>query len=128
MGTDGRVLSHSNLGVKPDQDWTQQHVIFNSLENSEVRQYCGTWGGRAGTLWMGDLKLEESAFVNLLRREGCPLLVTDGAGQTIASSRRAEIAFSANIVSLARRNSGCQLARLVPSGRTYRRRAAGPEC
>ena len=71
MGADGRVLSHSNLGVQRDQDWTEHHVIFNSLDNNEVRIYCGTWGGRDGQLWMDDLVLEETAFVNLLRRDGC---------------------------------------------------------
>lgn len=80
MGADGRVLSHSNLGVKRDQDWTEHHVVFNSLDNDEVRLYCGTWGGRGGVLWMDDLRLEETAFVNLLRRDGCPLLVRDEQG------------------------------------------------
>lgn len=75
MGADGQVLSHSNLGVKRDQDWTQHHVVFNSLHHREVRIYCGTWGGRGGKLWMDDLQLEETAFVNLLRRDGCPLVV-----------------------------------------------------
>lgn len=80
MGADGRVLSYSHLGVKPDQDWTEHHVIFNSLENEHVRIYCGVWGGRSGTLWMDDLRVEETAFVNVLRREGCPLTVRDAQG------------------------------------------------
>lgn len=75
LGKDGRTLSHSNLGVKREQDWTQHHVVFNSLDNSEVRLYCGTWGIGGGVLWMDDLLLEETAFVNLLRRDGCPLRV-----------------------------------------------------
>jgi len=82
MASDGLVLSHSYLGVQPTQDWTQHHMIFNSLQNSEVRIYCGTWGGRKGTLWMDDLQLQETAFVNLLRRDGCELRVTDGQGVT----------------------------------------------
>jgi hypothetical protein len=80
MGAGSRVLSHSNLGVKRDQDWTVHHMVFNSLENRDVGIYCGTWGGRGGTLWMDDLALEETAFVNLLRRDGCPLVVSDGQG------------------------------------------------
>jgi hypothetical protein len=82
MGADGKVLSHSNLGVKREQEWTEHHVIFNSLDNREVRIYCGTWGGRGGQLWMDDLAVEETAFVNLLRREGCPFVVRDPAGTT----------------------------------------------
>src|SRR5687768_8926866 len=30
IGADGRVLSHSSLGVKRDQDWTQHHAVFGS--------------------------------------------------------------------------------------------------
>jgi hypothetical protein len=84
---DGRVLSHSNLGVKRDQDWTQHHIIFNSLGYKEARLYCGTWGGRGGKLWMDDLVLEETAFVNLLRRDGCPLAVADANGKVYEERR-----------------------------------------
>lgn len=87
MTSGGRVLSHSNLDVKRDEDWTAHHVIFNSLENKEVNLYCGTWGLRGGTLWMDDLQLEETAFVNLVRREGCPLVVSDGAGKTFVEGK-----------------------------------------
>ena len=80
LDSSGRRLSHSNLGVKPDQDWTEHHIVFNSLDNDEVRFYVGAWGGRLGRLWLDDAKLEETAFVNLLRRAGCPLKIagTDG--------------------------------------------------
>jgi hypothetical protein len=71
----GRKLSHSNLGVRPDQDWTEHHVIFNSLDNDQVRFYVGAWSARSGKLWLDDAKLEETAFVNLLRRPGCPLKI-----------------------------------------------------
>lgn len=87
MGTDGRVLSHSNIGVQSDQDWTQHHIVFNSFDNIEVRFYCGTWGLRAGTLWMDDLQLEETAFVSLLRRPGCPLRVTASDGTVFEEGR-----------------------------------------
>ena len=76
----GRVLSHSNLGVKRDQDWTLHHVVFNSLENSEIRFYAGVWGCRSGRLWMDDLQLVEEPFVNLVRRPGCPLVVKSEQG------------------------------------------------
>lgn len=87
IGADGRVLSHSNLGVKPTQDWTEHHVVFNSLANEEVRLYCGTWGGRGGRLWMDDLALEETAFVNLLRRDGCELSVVGETGEPYGEGR-----------------------------------------
>ena len=88
MGADGRILSHSNLGVKRDQDWTEHHVVFNTLDNRSVRIYCGTWGLRGGQLWMDDLQLEETAFVNLVRRPGCPLKVVDGNDGTVFEEGR----------------------------------------
>jgi hypothetical protein len=82
MSSTGRVLSFSNLGVKRDQDWTEHHIVLNSLESSEIRFYLGVWGCRAGTLWMDDARLVEEPFVNLVRRAGCPLIVTDDGGST----------------------------------------------
>ena len=82
MSPTGRVLSHSNLGVKRDQDWTQHHVVFNTLDSTEVRFYIGAWGCRGGKLWMDDATLTEEPFVNLVRRPGCPLVVKDDSGQT----------------------------------------------
>jgi hypothetical protein len=83
MGTGGFVLSHSNLGVKETQDWTQHHVLFNSLDNTEVTVYCGVWGGKQGTLWLDDLQIEETAFVNLLRRDGCPFSISVEGGSKL---------------------------------------------
>jgi hypothetical protein len=82
MGADGRVLSHSNLGVKRDQDWTEHHVVFNSLDNTEVRFYLGVWDCGPGKLWIDDARLVEEPFVNLVRRPGCPLTVTSVDGKT----------------------------------------------
>lgn len=81
IGKVGRVLSHSHLQVKPDQEWTEHHVVFNSLESDEINFYIGVWGGKGGKLWIDDARLEETCFVNLLRRDGCPLTITgeDGA-------------------------------------------------
>jgi hypothetical protein len=76
----GRKLSHSNLGVKPDQDWTAHHIVFNSLDNNEVRFYVGAWTARSGKLWLDDAKLKVTAFVNLLRRPGCPLKIVGKNG------------------------------------------------
>lgn len=87
MGSDGKVLSHSDLGVKRTQDWTRHHLIFNSLENEQIRIYCGTWGITTGTLWMDDVMLEETAFVNLLRRPGCPLVVKDDSGRELEEGK-----------------------------------------
>jgi len=86
-GHGGRALSFSNLGVKPTQDWTEHHVVFNSLDNTEVTFYIGTWGIRGGKIWYDDARVEEAAFVNLLRRNGCPLVVKDAGGQKYEEGR-----------------------------------------
>jgi hypothetical protein len=70
-----RGLNFNNLGVKRTQDWTTHHVVFNSLEHSDVTLYIGAWGARSGSVWFDDVKLEEVALVNLVRRPGAPLVV-----------------------------------------------------
>lgn len=87
IGADGRVLSHSSLGVAPTQDWREHHIVFNSLNNDRVRFYCGAWGGGGGRLWLDDVRLEQTAFVNLLRREGCPLAITTEDGKPLVEGR-----------------------------------------
>ncbi len=79
MSPSGRVLSHSNLGVKKTQDWTQHHNVFNSLESSEVLFYLGVWDCKAGSAWIDDLQVVEEPFVNLVRRSSCPLVVTNAS-------------------------------------------------
>jgi hypothetical protein len=44
--------------------------------------YVGFWGEGKGTIWVDDLAIEELALVNILRREGCPLVVKSGDGMT----------------------------------------------
>lgn len=67
------TLNYANLGVQATQDWTTEHVVFNSLSNSTVNVYFGVWGGTTGTLWWDNAAIEETAFVNLIRRPGAPL-------------------------------------------------------
>lgn len=88
MSSTGRVLSHSNLGVQRDQDWTLHHAVFNSMENSEIRFYLGVWDCGSGQLWLDDAKLVEEPLVSLVRRPGCPLTVTDADGQTVFTEGR----------------------------------------
>jgi len=69
------ALNYDALRVKPTQDWTVHHVVFNSLSNTEAQVYFGVWGGKTGSLWFDDAKLEEVGLVNLVRRDGAPLVV-----------------------------------------------------
>ncbi len=77
-----RSLQLQDLGVKRNQDWTQHHVAFNTLDNEKVNFYIGVWRGRGGTMWVDDVTVEPAGFVNVLRRGGCPLKLTSPDGAT----------------------------------------------
>ncbi len=84
------ALEYNDLGVKPTQDWTTHHTVFNSLDHRELNIYFGCWDGGKGTLWYSEPKLEEIGLLNALRRPGAPLTVRrDGepADKTLAEGR-----------------------------------------
>jgi hypothetical protein len=80
---DERSLQENFLGVKPSQDWTLHHIVFDSLEHTNANVYFGSWDPRAGELWFDDAQLEETIFVNLVRRPGAPLTITEGANHIL---------------------------------------------
>jgi hypothetical protein len=82
LGTNGRALTFHNAHMKPDQDWTDLEVVFNSLDTTDATVYVGVWGGLKGTLWLDDWKLEEISLVNVLRRKACPFSVVSADGKT----------------------------------------------
>ncbi len=71
----GRRLCFTNLQVQRTQDWTVQHVTFNSLGNNSINVYIGAWGAAEGRLWLADPAIEECGLLNVLRRPGAPLEV-----------------------------------------------------
>jgi len=75
LAKDGKSLQWTNLGVKPDQEWTTHHVTFNSLGNDEINLYFGIWGEHRGDVWWDDAAIGECGLVNLLRRPGAPLTI-----------------------------------------------------
>jgi len=79
-GGEKASLCHSNAGVKPTQDWTQHHFVFNTLDNPSIGIYLGCWGASGGTLWLDDVRLEEVGLLNVVRRAGCPLTVRSDDG------------------------------------------------
>ncbi len=83
----GPSLTHDYLGVKPTQDWATHHIVFNSQENTTVAIYFGTWDCKSGSLWWDDAKLEEVAFLNMPRRDGCPLVITTADGKPLVEGR-----------------------------------------
>jgi len=80
---DGRALAPYDPGVPETTDWRKVTMAFNSLEYDKVRIYAGLWGGKAGRLWLDDLKIEEIGLVNVLRRKGTPVTVASEDGKTV---------------------------------------------
>jgi hypothetical protein len=78
-----RELQWRNLGVKPTQDWTEHHAIFNSLDNDSINVYFGAWGDARGKLQWKDWKIEECGLVHVLRRPGTPCIVKDESGHVL---------------------------------------------
>lgn len=76
-------LNYNFTGAQQTQDWQTHHVVFNSLDHMEVTIYFGCWGGTTGSLWWDDAAIEEVAFVNLVRREGAPLVVGREGGAVL---------------------------------------------
>jgi hypothetical protein len=76
LTADGWSLNEHATAVKPTQDWTEFDAVFNSLDHTDVNFYLGVWGGRGGTLWIDDVKVEPAGFVNVLRRTGTPVKLT----------------------------------------------------
>jgi len=76
IGNTGRTLCFQSLNLPTTSNWTKYDVSFNSLDNDTITVYWGVWGPEAGTFWMDDLLLEETAFMNLIRRPGTPLNVS----------------------------------------------------
>lgn len=78
-----KFLSYTKLKAKRTQDWTTHRVTFNSLDNDEVGIYFGTWGAARGSIWWDDAEIREEGLVNVLRRDGCPLVVRTEDGRVL---------------------------------------------
>ena len=81
------ALNHAYLGTKPTQDWTEHHIVFNSLEAEEVQVYFGCWNGRTGTLAWKEPRIEETGLVNLVRRDGAPFSVKTEDGKALEEGK-----------------------------------------
>jgi hypothetical protein len=87
LGAGGRELNYASLGVVLSQDWHAYHVVFNSLENDHVDIYFGSWDGKTGSLRWRNPRIEETAFVNLVRRDGAPLRIVKEDGAELIERR-----------------------------------------
>lgn len=83
----GRNVSFQTFRAQPTQDWTQYHIVFSSMDQSEGRLYLGSWYGKDGKLWWDDVTIEEIGLVNVLRRPGCPVTVRGEDGTEYEEGR-----------------------------------------
>lgn len=75
-----RSLAPVVIRLPATADWQQIVIGFNSLDFDKVRIYAGTWSAKRGRFWVDDMRIEEVGLVNVLRRPGTPLKVTDESG------------------------------------------------
>lgn len=88
LGEQGERLTFQNMALAPTQEWKRYHLAFNTLASSRVTLYLGTWDGREGTIWWDDVAVEPAGFVNILRRPGTPLVLTDETGSRLLQEGR----------------------------------------
>ena len=82
IAPDGRQLNWHMPALNATEDWRRIDITFNSLEYETLNLYFGTWGAGKGKIWWDDIKVEPAGFVNILRRDGTPLLVRSEDGKT----------------------------------------------
>lgn len=83
LGETGQALQYVSLPIESTMPWKKIDVTFNTLDNSTVSLYIGVWGGKTGTIWWDDVKVEPAGLVNLVRRPGAPFTVTDANGKAL---------------------------------------------
>lgn len=97
---DKRILQYQHLTVGKNgkrrhvgsphnltTDWVEQSVTFNSLEHDSVKLYAGVWGGRDGTFWWDDIRVEPAPTLNILRRPELPVILRGSDGTPYAEKR-----------------------------------------
>lgn len=76
QGTDGRRLQFYIPPVPGTSgEWVKAVIGFNSLGYDKVRVSVGAPASKSGTFWIDDYRIEEEGLVNVLRRDGTPLVV-----------------------------------------------------
>ena len=81
-------LVHQTFEVAPTQDWKKYDVVFNTLDNTDVNFYTGSWGGGMGKIWFDDVRVDAGGFVNLIRRPSLPFKITSEDGAIVYEEGR----------------------------------------
>ncbi len=83
-----RTLNWNSVPAAVTQDWTRFDVTFNTLTHDTVLFYLGVWGGRGGTIWWDDARIEPAGLFSLARRPGAPVRITSDDGATVYEEGR----------------------------------------
>jgi hypothetical protein len=84
INTKGVSLNYANINIPTTTNsWKKIDLMINSLESDTLNIYWGIWSAKSGKIWWDDISVEEESFVNLLRRDGTPVTVTNLLGSKI---------------------------------------------
>ncbi|TAM81938.1 MAG: hypothetical protein EPN47_11085 [Acidobacteria bacterium] len=75
IAPDGRNLSYLEHPLKATSDWNRVDWAFNSWYADHVTFRVGIADGKARSVWVDDVELEEIGLTNVLRRPGTPVVV-----------------------------------------------------
>lgn len=66
------------------QEWQPYNLDFNTLGNTSIRLYLGTWANSSlnGNAWADDFSLKEVGLARTVRRSSLPITVTSENGAT----------------------------------------------
>jgi hypothetical protein len=77
VALDGRKLAYFDRLPEVTQDWTTHQVVFNSLDHDWLEVRPAGWLKGSGEYYWKDAWLNEIELVNVIRRDGAPLTVSD---------------------------------------------------
>jgi hypothetical protein len=87
LDSNGRVLGLKSLPLAKKAGWQTFEHAFNSPESPDVLVYVGAWHQADGRFWVDDVAVTETPLINLVRRSGTPLGVSDDTGTTYEEER-----------------------------------------
>ncbi len=89
QGPDGRRLQFYIPVIAATTDgWVKAQVGFNSLGFDRVTVSVGCPSGRSGRFWIDQYEIAEEGLINVIRREGAPVVVkSDKTGQVYVEGR-----------------------------------------
>jgi hypothetical protein len=115
-GQELRPLQYENPKFSPGQGWQRVAVGFNSWGYDRVRIVPSVSGGGDGKLWIDDLRVDEVALINVLRRPGTPLTVRGEQSGTLFEESRDYAAVSDPVMDFRFGHEG-PAVKVLPGGR-----------